>query len=318
MSEFLRIAKRYEPRIRNGLIKAWNSIRNKQSLRQIEEALRTGGVDAVMRILDDTPKMISAGIRNELDDAIRDSGRAAISVVPKSAIIEETFRFSTTNTLSVEAIRNYELNLIQQVSSETIQAVRNGVHADIISGRNPIDTARNFRENIGLTQRQERAVRNYQRALEELDTAALDRRLRDRRFDGKVSRAIQDGRPLNKKDVDRLTKRYRERYIKYRAEVIARTESLRAVSMGQQEAMNQALQSGAIDGTSLRKYWVTARDERVRNSHSLIPDLNPDGVPVDGSFTTPLGPLRYPRDPMGSAANTIQCRCAVVYRMKKE
>ena len=307
-----------EARIRKGLIEAFNKIRNQATLKELEEAIRSGGVEGIMRYMDRSPQLISANIRSEINDAIRDSGRASISLIPKGAIVEEAFRFSTTNPYSVEAIRRYELNLIQQISNETRNAVRRGVEADIIAGRNPIDTARTFRENIGLTTRQEQAVRNYQRALEDLDTTALNRELRDKRFDSRVMRRIKEERPFTKKEVEKMTRRYREKYIKYRSQVIARTESLRAVSIGNHEAVNQMVQEGAIDKTRVRKFWVTARDEKVRASHSFIPDLNRSGVELDAPFNTPLGALRFPRDPWGSAANTVQCRCSVVYRPVKQ
>jgi len=318
LSRLSDIANRYEPRIRNGLIRAFNQIRSKTSLRELEVAIRASGVEGVMNYMKDTPGIISQQIRDDLDDAIRDSGRASISLVPKGAVVDATHRFSTTNPFAARAIRNYELNLIQGISSDTVSAVRNAVEADILSGANPRSTARVYRNTIGLTPSQERAVRNYNNSLKNLDTDALDRKLRDGRFDSKVRRAIQDGKPLAAKDVERMTQRYRERYIKYRSEVIARTESLRAVSIGNQMAMDQMVQTGAIDKTKVRKHWVYTRDARTRNEHVKIPMLNPNGVEIDGFFTTPLGPLKFPRDPMGAAGNTIQCRCAVVYRPVKD
>lgn len=316
--EMKKIAKRFEPRMRDSLLKAFAEIGDTVTAKQVETALRTGGVEAVMSLVDrSTSPIIARNLVDDLDDAITEGGRASIAVVPQGAVTDPSFRFSIVNPRTAAFVQRYEMNLIQQISSETLSGIRSAISADIISGRNPISTAREFRSNIGLTARQEQAVRNYRKALEEGDTTALSRKLRDRRFDKPIRRKMAAGEKISGKDIDRYTQRYKERYIKYRSEVIARTESMRAVSVGNQEAMDQMVDEGVVD-PNLRKFWVPARDDRVRNAHVRIPGLNPDGVEVNAMFQTPLGPLKYPRDPAGTAENTIQCRCAVVYRMKGE
>ena len=101
--------------------------------------------------------------------------------------------------------------------------------------------------------------------------------------------------------------------------MIARTESMTAISVGQEEAIRQGVNSGAIqtvnrDGRELRGFWVATHDGRTRHAHLAIPGMNPKGVPVGVAFKTPLGPMMMPRDPDGTAANTIQCRCRKRWR----
>lgn len=313
-----RIARKFEPRIRDELIKAFKQIRNLVSDQQVVDTLLSGGIEATMSLIDDqTYSLIRQSITDELDDAITASGRASITLLPEEAVLDTAFRFSMVNPRTAAFVQQYELNLIREVSSETIAAVRQGLADDIVTGRNPVATARDFRANIGLTTRQEKAVRNYRKYLEDLDTTALKRKLRDKRFDSTIRRAIRDDKPLSQSQINRMTDRYREKAILRRTQTIARTESLRATSIGNQEALDQMVSEGAVDPNT-RKFWVPARDARVRDAHERIPMMNPEGVPLDGLFTTPLGPLKYPRDPAGSAANTIQCRCALIYRIHKE
>lgn len=312
-----RIARKYDPKIQKALLQAFAQIKDLNTQKKVAETLVSGGIEAVMQLIaPETPIIIGKQIRDELDDAIIESGRASIAVLPKGAVLEEGFRFASTNPRTAAFINQYELNLISEVSNETLAAVRQGLADDIITGRNPIDTAREFRKNIGLTQSQERAVRNYRKYLETGDNQALHRKLRDRRFDRTIRSAQANDRPLSKRQIDKFTDRYRQKTIKYRAEVIGRTESLRATSIGNQEAIDQMVAEGAVDPDT-RKFWSPSRDERVRAWHLRIPELNPDGVPLTGTFVTPLGPMRYPRDPAGSAKNTIQCRCGVLYRVVK-
>ena len=84
-----------------------------------------------------------------------------------------------------------------------------------------------------------------------------------------------------------------------RSMVIARTEVLGAVSYGQKAAADDA--SELIPG--LKKMWITARDDRVRESHQRL-----DGQIVDMDKKFKNG-LEYPRDPQGPPGETIQCRC---------
>ena len=309
------IATRFEPKVRRALLRAFDRVRDTLSTVELTEALRMGGISGLVNTLSGMEDIISQEIADDLEAAIREGGRATIGLFPQAVILDETFRFDTFNPAAVDFIRRYELNLIQNIGANTREAVRAGVQADLIAGRNPIDTARTFRSNIGLTPHQERAVRNYRTYLETLDQRALQRALRDKRFDRTVLRAISERKPLTAAQIDRLVTRYRERYLQYRSRSIARTESLRAVSIGNQLATEQAVVGGAVDTARVRKFWVFTRDRRARDAHRAVPGMNKGGVPLDGVFRTPLGPLRFPRDPNGTAANTVQCRCTVVYRI---
>ena len=311
------IASRFEPKIRNAMLTAFQKIKNSVTLTEIEEAIKTQGITGAMNILNNMKieGIIEKEIINDLNKAIIESGRITISLIPASAVINDVFVYNPFNPITAEFIQTYEFNLIRTISNNTREAIRNSVQADFIAGRNPRDTAKTFKDTIGLTPRQELAVRNYKIALEDLDRSALDRALRDKRFDPTIIRAISDKKKLTKSQINDMVKNYRERSIKHRAETIARTESLRAISVGEYSSAIQAVRDGAIDGDIVRRFWVFQDDKRTRNHHRQIPSLNPEGVAVDQPFATPLGPLRFPRDPNGSAANTIQCRCIVVYRL---
>jgi HK97 family phage portal protein len=87
-----------------------------------------------------------------------------------------------------------------------------------------------------------------------------------------------------------------------RARTIARTETLTAVSIGQSSMMNQA--GSAIKG--LKKAWVTAQDEDVRETHKQV---NGEIKDYNEDFSNGL---RYPRDTRGDAGETINCRCTLV------
>jgi hypothetical protein len=204
---------------------------------------------------------------------------------------------------------------IREIDQTTRDTIRQVLQSGTTAGDDPFAIARRIRGSIGLTRRQEAAVSNYERMLRALDPEALDRKLRDRRSDGTVDRAIRNDKALTEAQVRSLVDRYRDRYIKYRANVIARTESIRAVQGAQWELFQDMINKGQIDARQIRRTWINTGDGHVRNSHVQIPSLNPRGVGQAETFTSPLGPILYPGDPSAVAANTIQCRCAVFARI---
>lgn len=312
MPILIEIADKRRPRLQRALVAAFAAMRDRIPESAIVEALETRGVEGVMGLLGGIEDDFGA-TTVELDAAIRESGIATVRMVPAAALLNPQFRFDPFIRGTVDFIQRYRLNLIQQISNETRSAIRQNLTTDIIEGLNPRATARRIRETIGLTTRQERAIRNYRKALENLDSDALQRALRDKRFDSSFRRAIENKKPLSRTQVNRMVDRYRQRALKHRAETIARTESLRATSVGNRASMQQLLGAGAVEQDKVRRQWVYTHDTRTRSAHRAVPSLNPGGITLDGSYKTALGPLQFPRDPAGSAENTINCRCTERY-----
>lgn len=298
-----------EPQMRRSFLLGVNRIKQSISLKEVERLLEQGQVEAALGLL--TSVLSKLG-----DDFI---AFVVLSGGTTAALLEEvldiTISFDQTNFRAVEMMRRNRLRLIQQFTDEQRRATRQALIAGITEGLNPRAQALAFRDSIGLTARQERAVQNYRRLLKEGSAEALTRALRDRRFDGTVNRAISEGQALTKDQIDRMVERYRERYLKYRSEVIARTEALRAAHQGTEEMFRQAIESGNLDSDKLSRTWLTARDERVRHSHSL---MNGQKRAVGVPFRSGHGyELMYPGDPNAPASETVQCRCIVTTRFKE-
>jgi HK97 family phage portal protein len=115
-----------------------------------------------------------------------------------------------------------------------------------------------------------------------------------------IDNGIQEG-----KTVQDIAKDLKDRFsdikeIGSRAMTIARTETLIAVSLGQAAAMKDAM----TIIPDMKKMWISANDERVRESHK---ELHGDIVDADESFDNGL---LFPRDPRGDAGEVINCRCS--------
>lgn len=228
--------------------------------------------------------------------------------------------FNQVNLLAVAAMQASRLDLIREFTAEQLRATSAALVSGVEAGTNPRAQARDFRDSIGLTSNQWTHVASYRAALERVglddDAAAnaLGRALRDGRGDKQVMAAARAGRKLPPEKIDWLVTRYTERYVKHRSEVIGRTEALRAVHQGNEEAYRQAIADGTLDPDKIVRTWRTRLDGRERHTHML---LNGQKRGWGESWTTKHGEIRYPGDPDAPAVETIQCRCAILTRIRQ-
>lgn len=89
------------------------------------------------------------------------------------------------------------------------------------------------------------------------------------------------------------------------ARMQARTD-LNGLANGASLASVQALG----DAAPSFKQWLATFDDRTRPTHMAAEGQT---VPVDQPFTVGIEPLMYPGDPTGSDAETINCRCTIIY-----
>ena len=124
----------------------------------------------------------------------------------------------------------------------------------------------------------------------------------------RIMKEIQKGVEANL-TVDQIARNIADTYrdpeaMRAKARTIARTETLTAISLGQAAAMGNAKE---VIGPELRKAWITANDERVREEHTHAQE---DGaIKTDEPFSNGL---MFPRDPTGKPESTINCRCGLV------
>lgn len=279
----------------------------------IEGALRAVGIDAV------SFRPFDKSIANAFE-AGGEATAASIPVTKAADGFRAVFQFSVRNPEAELWLRNYSGDLIKDIVDDQKTAVRNFLSAGLEQGANPRTTALDLvgrinkatgdRESgvIGLTSSQENWVRNYAAELaSDEPTAALERNLRDRRFDATVARAEREGRTLTQAEIDPMVRAYRARALRYRAEAISRKETITALHQAQEMAMQQAIAKGAVDRTAVTFIWRTAHDKRVRDSHRTMDgQVRREGVP----FVTGAGAhLLFPGDPSGPASETVNCRC---------
>jgi len=221
--------------------------------------------------------------------------------------------FDPSYPAAADLMRANKLEFVTRFTDTQAAATRAALAEALDTGAGIQDTARAFRESIGLTEDQVRAVNSYERLLRANSRLALDRVLRDRRFDPTVERAVQTGEPLSEDQINLMVDRYRARALASRAETLARTETIKTMSQAQDAAMEQTMAAAKIEPGRVEQTWNTIIDGRERFTHEILDgQVRPFGVPfqsVSGAL------LRYPGDPSAPAAEIINCRCHRTFRI---
>jgi len=285
--------------------------------RMIEEAFETGGV------------LTGQGFPKYLNTS---SGRAI-------------FRFDVRNSRAEGWLRDHSSSMVTRITDDAREIVRVTMERGMLAGDNPrrtalelvgrIDPVTNMRTGgtIGLTPGQERWVSNTRRDLNEMQVIAsrvrsgeystlqareqleksgyFSRALRRKGSDNQIIKSITNGKDLDTNTIDRLVMTYRNNALRYRGEVIGRTEALQALNRSEYEAHLQAVDTGALRRQDVKRIWDSAGDGRVRDTHR---EMDGQAVSLDEPFISPSGSqMMYPGDgSLGAdAAEIIQCRCRV-------
>lgn len=180
--------------------------------------------------------------------------------------------------------------LVVAVSEDVREAIRIVVAAGAAEGLTTVQQARAIREIVGLPPNWAAAPTNLAkelragrftstRRLSAVDKARIRKRLREDTVDDAFIGEMQD--------------RYARSLTNRRALNIARTETQESAMHGLRESWRQATDQGVLPDTA-RRHWIVTPDDRLRETHAAVPGLNPDGVPLDGAFDTPLGPSSGP------------------------
>lgn len=108
--------------------------------------------------------------------------------------------------------------------------------------------------------------------------------------------------------IPQLTRRVREQaqFAEARARAVARTETIMAANGG---AMTQAKsQPDVLRPTT--KQWLSTKDGRTRLTHRIA---NGQQRPLDKPFRIGGASVQFPGDPLGPAAECVNCRCITLF-----
>lgn len=299
-----------EPEFQAGFLRLVSSIKDDLLLSEVADLISQGRVLEALQSIEQNISVFADGIIA----GFVTSGVSTAGAV--GDLIDEVVSFNQVNPFVVDYMQNNRARVIAGLTQQQQAATTRAITSGVLAGQNPLDQARNVVNSIGLTELQVGHVERYRVLLMSLDADALDRNLRDQRFDPTLRRAIRTNTPLTPAQIDRMVERYRSRALAHRARVIARTEALPAVHAGSHQAYLQMVLSGLLMETDLERVWHTAGDSRVRHSHT---SMSGQVRGLNEPFITGAGAsLMFPGDPSGGASEIISCRCAVATRINRE
>jgi hypothetical protein len=318
---------KWEPQLRVAFLKAMQRVADRMNLTHIADLVRQGKVNEAVEAVGIDP-LDFRDLVDRVQGSYNNSGQESEKEIPRRYdLITHTtigFAFDVRNLNAEEWVKTKSTTLVQGIIDDQKVLIRNTLTEGLIEGKNPVQTAYELagrinkvtgkREGgiIGLTSQQALWGQNLAKELDRAHTfrgetenfPAFSRALRDKRFDAAIKKAINTGKPIPADVKARILMSYNNRALKYRADVIARNETMRSIGAAHTEAYRQAIAAGHLIPSDIRRYWVTAGDERVRHTHRLIPGMNPEGRGWDEAFETPTGPsMHAPHD------IDIMCRC---------
>lgn len=310
-SRILRLLSSAERHIQNAFIQSISDIRKEIKLSELADLIESGDIQTALNMLSESTTLTGQHVSVASVESFNDAGESATQFISNS--LERQISFDMANPRAVGMLRNAEFKIVEVYRYEQMEAIRSALIDGMRRQLNPRAQAIRVRDSIGLTAHQSRAVTNFRNILETNPIEAFSRKLRDRRFDRTLIRIDEQGGTLTEMQIDRMVGRYHDRYVKYRSEVIARTEALRAVNEANNEAFAQAVENGELQRNEIERKWDSSLDDRVRDSHS---EMHGQTVGIGEPFISGLGnALMYPGDPGAPAEDIIQCRCVVTTRI---
>jgi len=315
------LIKEFEPSVQKAFRESVDNIRNPASMSRLIQHIDAFDIDAVAREL----KINPASFR-PIDKAVSEAFEVGGNFAAKTAPVRGssvTIQFDMRNATAERILRDQSAKFVSEVSADTRNVISQTLSRGMERGQNPKTTALDLvgrvnmatgrREGgaIGLTASQEQWVSAYADKLREGDPSALEYNLRDKRFDRIVRKAQAEGRALSEAEIRSMVVNYRNRALRYRAETIARTETLTAMNAATYENMRQMIERGEINEAIVQKVWFSSNDGKVRHTHTV---LNKTKVPFRADFVSPSGArLLHPGDPNAPAAEIINCRCWLAF-----
>ncbi len=307
---------KYDKTIEAAFLSAIQSRADSINVRDLERAIEARDLDRAISIVGLTRADLFP-VDSAITAAFVEGGQTVPVAAPSYAV---AFGFDGRATGAAAWARDHVGGLVTNIITDQREAIREVISGQVATGIGPRKAALQIAGRVtpqgrvggivGLSRPQAGYLINARAELEALDGGYFTRKLRDKRFDGLIKKAIAADKAISPVDVDRITQRYSDKMLKHRADTIARTESITALRAGRREGIEQAIEQGAIGGRAIKRVWSATLDSRTRPDHVAMDNMEVDGM--DTPFRLPDGSLMlFPGDTsMGaSAAQTIACRC---------
>ena len=196
--------------------------------------------------------------------------------------VEQMFNYVSEASVNYSRVRSGQL--IRAIDESTRVAVRELITQAFIEPRSVDDTAKLIRRIVGLHPRWARAVERF--------------------HDNNVRRLVDTGLSSSQAErrADEMTAKYREKLIRRRAEMIARTETQQALNFGRQMSWVASDRAGLVDPRTMKEWRTAPLGSRYGPPCPTCTMLRGTRVPWNGTFDN--GQQMPPAHP--------NCRCTAV------
>jgi hypothetical protein len=295
--------RRLEPGIAAGLLASLRRVRELLDERALRDLL--GGRTPLSVLLSDVALARAfLPFRNAIRESVLDGARLAIPDLPMQATkATVSALFGTLNDNVIVSVRSLHTAAFESLRENIRDVVQAHVENGLRDGVGPREIGRRMRAAVGLSATQDGYVTNLERELRNLSKGALDRKLRDKRFDGTIRRAIATGKPLTEKQIANITAAYRRKFLAHTTSELAATTARDAYREAQDLAWRASIDAGYIDRGSLYKEWRHSGLAKVPRPAHLA--LHGTVVPFDSVF--PNG------DRIPGEFDSYGCRCVARY-----
>jgi len=186
------IASKYEPKLAAAIRQALATFKGKASAARIEAYVISGDLTGLTHYLLGNFGASVGPIVMVLDQAVNEAGLAAATEinaalkpfgvnvrtqlpfptdVPAGIVFQGVtpeFAYNPVNPKTITAVRTWQGNLIQQMSTNARAVIMDNIRAGLVAGDNPRTIARAVRNGLPLTQSQNRAVQNFDNDLKRI------------------------------------------------------------------------------------------------------------------------------------------------------
>lgn len=250
-----------------------------RALRSLREGITDADIlrEPVRKALKVKPREFELRIVSTLKGGIV-SGRRVASKHSPPRLATDAARAVVRPSVSARGAKWAErraAELVTAVSESVRRGIREAVAGGTARGTHGTTLAREVRQIIGLDERGARAVGNF--------------------------RAAQAKAGVDRETINARAEAYAERLLRNRADLIARTETFRAVNEGRKDLWSELVSEGVVEAAAVSRRWVSSRDERVDD---ICNALDGEVAGLDEDFP---GGYRAPPDPHPD------CRCTLEY-----
>jgi len=239
-------------------------------LARIEAAFATGNLETVMKTIpwETMETGLSERWRVAIEKLVAQGATASSGSLPPPPVTGLSVRFDVTNPRAVEWVDRHAADLVTRVSAESRTAIKETIQRAFTDGKHPYESARIIKERIGLLPKHARAVEKF------------EARERHNLLEKNPKMSFEEA---SAKARGKAAK-YAAKLLKYRAENIARTETLTASNRGQLELWQQAVEQGFLP-KHVRRKWLLTDDDRLC---STCAEMAGATAGLDEVFTGPV------------------------------